>query len=157
MELKVLIIPKGKIFDKNGPEVINRELIGVMYEATSFLEREVKERTPHRTGHLARTIHAEVIEKGMPLIKGIVGHQAKYGDLVEKGTGIYGPRGQAFEIRPREKKALFWVGALHPVAKVVQKGFPGRFMFRRTLQESWPKIMKMFHDAGFKIAKGLSE
>jgi hypothetical protein len=144
LELKISVQTKGKIFKPEAAQIMHQALVNVMYEAVAFLEREVKERTPHRTGHLARTIHGEVIEKGMPLVKGVVGHQAKYGDFVERGTGVYGPSGRTFVIRLKEKK-------------VTQKGFPGRFMFKRALTEAWPRLRKMFDDAGFRIAKHLSE
>jgi len=167
MQLKVSIIPKGKIFDKEGPEVINQELIGVMYEATSFLEREIKKVTPTGVsgakGGLVSTVYGEVIEKGTPLIKGIVAHQSGYGDVIEKGR-------TAGKTWPPEGALLRWIevkmGKGEEEAKrlefvirrkIGQKGFPGAAMFENTFEKKWPVLKKMFDDAGFKIAKKISE
>ena len=89
-------------------------------------------------------------------MKGVVGHTSKYLDLVERGTGIYGPYGVSFIIRPKDKKALFWPGAEHPVGQVIQKGFPGRFMFENTLDLDWPQVEKMADNMGFKIAREIN-
>ena len=157
MELKVSVIQKGKIFKGKGPEIVNQNLTAAMYEATSFLEGEVKMRTPYRTGALQKTIHGEVKGKGTPITKGIVAHQSVYGDAVEKGTGIYGFKGREFIIRPKNAKALFWKGAKHPVKMVIQKGFPGRHMFENAFNENWVKIQKIFDRCGFEIARELNE
>jgi hypothetical protein len=156
MELKAVVSLKGKIFDGTAPEVIRKALLSAMYEATAFGEKKVKEKTPYRTGHLRSTIHGEVVEMGTP-VKGIVGHQCKYGDPVEVGTGIYGPRGQMITIVPKNKKALWWPGVGHPVRKVTQKGFRGRFMFKRTFIEDWEKLREIFDRAGFTIARELEK
>ena len=156
MELKATVSLKGAIFDGTAPEIIRKALESAMYEATAFLERQVREKTPVRTGHLRSTIHGEVIPFGTA-VKGIVGHQCKYGDLVEFGTGVYGPKGQAYTIVPKDKKALWWPGAKHPVGKVTQKGFPGRFMFTRTFTEDWAKLQAIFDNAGFNIVQELGK
>jgi hypothetical protein len=157
MELKVSIQTKGKIFEGKAPEIIRESLIAFMYEATQYLERRVKSRTPRRTGLGAQSIYGEVIQKGATMIKGVVGHTSKYLELVERGTGIYGPYGLSFVIRPKDKKALFWPGAAHPVGQVVQKGFPGRFMFENTIDLDWPAVERMADERGFEIAKRLDE
>ncbi len=76
MELKVSISAKGKIFEGKAPEIVRDTLEDTMYEAISFLEREVKLRTPigvyGAKGGLLSTIHGEVISKGESIIKGMV-------------------------------------------------------------------------------------
>lgn len=50
---------------------------------------------------------------------------------VHEGTGIHGPKGEPIEILPKNKKALYWPGADHPVARVLHPGQkPNRFVDR---------------------------
>jgi len=156
MELKVTITQKGAIFEGKAPEILQKALDEAMSEAVTFMEGRVKALTPRRTGLLAQSIHGE-IERGTPVVRGIVAHQSRYGDLVERGTGIYGPRGQEFIITPKDKKALFWPGAKYPVMKVVQQGFPGRHMFEQALNENFGELQEIFNRCGFEIARKLSE
>ena len=167
MDFKVSIETKGKIFEGKAPEIVREALTDVMYEATAFLEREVKARTPRgvfgASGGLVSTIHGEVVGKGTTAIKGIVGHMSKYGDVIEKGR-------TAGKTWPPEGVLLRWIELKIGVAdemarrlefvirrKIGQKGFPGAHMFERALKEGWPRLKKMFDDAGFKIARKLSE
>ena len=124
MELKVIIQAKGKIFDGRAPEIIRENLLAFMVEATQYLERRVKGRTPRRTGLGALSIHGEVINKGTTVIKGVVGHTSKYLDFVERGTGIYGPYGLSFVIRPKEKKLYFGLAPRIRSARSSRKDFP---------------------------------
>lgn len=167
MELKVSIQTKGKIFEGKAPEIIQQALTEVMYEATSFLEREVKARTPRgvfgASGGLVSTIHGEVVGKGTTAIKGIVGHMSVYGDVIEKGR-------TAGKTWPPEGVLLRWIelkiGVAEDMAKrlefvirrkIGQKGFPGAHMFERALREGWPRLKDMFEKAGFNITKKLNE
>jgi len=166
MELKVSITTKGKIFEGKAPEIVQDQLAAAMYEATSFLEREVKKRTPQGVfggaGGLLSTIHGEVVGKGTPVIKGIVAHGSAYGDVIEKGR-------RAGKTWPPEGALLRWIevkmGLPEETAKrlefvirrkIGQKGFPGAHMFENALQEGWPKLKDMFDRAGFEIARELN-
>lgn len=167
MELKVSVTQKGKIFEGKAPEIIKQNLTGAMYEATSFLEKEVKRRTPvgvfGAQGGLLSTIHGEVIGKGTPIMKGIVGHQSKYGDVIEKGRS-------AGKTWPPEGTLLRWIEMKLGVEgaearrlefiirrKIGKKGFPGRFMFEESLKQGWPVLQKIFDHYGFEIARELNE
>ncbi len=167
MELKVSISAKGKIFEGKAPEIVRDILEDTMYEATSFLEREVKLRTPigvyGAKGGLLSTIHGEVISKGESIIKGIVGHQSLYGDVIEKGRTA----GKAW---PPEGALLRWIEVKLGVAgeqakrlefvirrKIGQKGFPGAHMFEKTLDETWPRLKEIFDRGGFEIARELNQ
>jgi len=166
MELKVSITQKGKIFEGQAPEIVNKAMTLAMYEATSFLEREVKKRTPQGVGGakggLMSTIYGEVIGPGMPLVKGIVAHQSKYGDVIEKGR-------TAGKAMPPEGVLIRWIqvkmGLSEPEAKRVefvirrkigQKGFPGAHMFEKGLMENWTKLQEIFDRCGFEIARELN-
>jgi len=167
MELKVSIETKGKIFEGKAPEIIQEALTEVMYEATAFLEREVKLRTPRgvfgTAGGLVSTIHGEVMGKGTAAIKGIVGHGSVYGDVIEKGR-------TAGKTWPPEGVLIRWIelkiGVAEDMArrlefvirrKIGQKGFPGAHMFEKALKEGWPKLKEMFDRVGFRITKKLNE
>lgn len=167
MELKLSITAKGKIFEGKAPEVIQKKLNRAMTLAVMFLEREVKLRTPvgvfGAQGGLQGSIHGEIQGRGTPFVKGIVGHTSKYGDVIEKGRTA----GKAW---PPEGALLRWIevkfGVSEKVAKRIEfpirakignKGFPGTYMFEISLDKNWSKIQKMFDEAGFNIARELSE
>jgi hypothetical protein len=63
------------------------------------------------TGHLKSSIR---VHKSGPTSRRIHAH-APYAAFVELGT-------RAHVIRPNSKKALYWPGARHPVAKVIHPG-----------------------------------
>jgi len=167
MELKVSITAKGKIFEGKAPEVIQKKLDSAMYSAVMLLEREVKFRTPvgvfGAQGGLQGSIHGEVQGRGTPVVKGIIGHQSKYGNVIEKGR-------RAGKSWPPEGSLLRWIevkfGVSEKVAKMIEfpirakigkKGFEGAHMFEKGLEANWPKIQKMFDKAGFEIARELGE
>jgi len=167
MELKVSITTKGAIFEGKAPEIVQKALGDVMYEATTFLEREVKKLTPvgvfGASGGLVSTIHGEVEGKGTPLVKGIVASSSVYGEVIEKGR-------RAGKTWPPEGALLRWIEMKMGVPeeqakrlefvirrKIGQKGFPGAAMFETALKQGWPRLNKIFDNAGFKIAKALNE
>ena len=166
MELKVSITTQGKIFDGKGPEIVQRNLEDFLYEATMFLEAEVKKGTPTgvfgASGGLLSTIHGEVVEKGSPTVKGIVGHQSIYGDVIEMGR-------RAGKAWPPEGVLLRWIEMKMGVdavqakrlefvirRKIGQKGFPGAHMFQNAFERGWPKLVTMADKKGFDIAKELN-
>ena len=167
MELKVSVTTQGKVFEGKATEVIREALTNVMYEATSFLEGEVRKRTPTgvfgASGGLVSTIHGEVAGKGTPVMKGVVGHQSAYGDVIEKGR-------RAGKTWPPEGALLRWIEMKMGVPgeaakslefvirrKIGQKGFAGVHMFENALKENWNKLETMFDRAGFNIARNLNE
>ena len=92
-----------------------------------------------------------------------MGHQSKYGDVIEKGR-------TAGKKWPPEGVLLRWIevklGVEDKVAKQLEfvirrkigkKGFPGVDMFERALNENWPKLQEIFDHCGFDIARGLNE
>lgn len=167
MDLKVSITAKGKIFEGKAPEVMQKRLEDVLYEATQFLEREVKKRTPIGVygagGGLVSTIYGEVIGKGTSVMKGIVGTQSPYGEVIEKGR-------RAGKAWPPEGVLLRWIEKKIGIdasqakglefairRKIGKKGFPGVYMFEKAFKENYSKLERMFDRAGFDIARELSE
>jgi hypothetical protein len=167
MELKATISARGTMFDGRAPEIIRRDLLAVMHEATSFLERGVRDKTPQGVfgmeGGLRASIHGEVLEHGTSAI-GIVAHgKGTYGDVVEHGR-------RPGQKMPPEGTLLRWVeiktGLTGKPAKSVEflirrkigkEGFEGVHMFERTWDESQGKLQQMFNRAGFNIAFHLTE
>lgn len=78
---------------------------------------EIKKETPVKTGRLRNSITLK--QEGDTFI---IGTNVNYAEAVELGVGPY-------EITPKDKKALYWKGAAHPVKRVKHPGFDGRFMF----------------------------
>lgn len=71
----------------------------------------------------SRDHYEKVTEDGMES-----GSQHRLAPIHEFGTGIYGSKGQPFEIKPRNGKALRFMGANGPVfaRKVMNPGVPSR-------------------------------
>ncbi|MDU2066630.1 MAG: hypothetical protein E6713_17565 [Sporomusaceae bacterium] len=66
-----------------------------------------------RTGNLERAVDFNVNDKGDNGVEGKVlidENVAPYGKFVHPGTGIYAGR-SAWQVRPRQKKSLRWVGS----------------------------------------------
>ena len=57
----------------------------------------------------------------------------QYARYVQEGTGIHGPEGRPYVIRPVNRRALYWPGAYHPVKMVVHPGMrPNPYVTRAT-------------------------
>ncbi len=82
---------------------------------------------PVRTGRLRDSIATYISGR----LKGGLRYGAPYTKHLHHGTGLYGPSGRMIVIRPRNKKALFWPGAAHPVSIVRQKGIKPMDFVRR--------------------------
>lgn len=161
---------KGAIFAGKGPEIIQSEILAFMYEATAFLERKVKEniREAGRVGvggakgGLLSAIHSEV-QKGVPVIRGVIAHQSKYGDVIEKGRTAgktWPPEGALLRwmmlkmgLGETEAKRLEFVVR----RKIGRKGFPGIHMFEKAWTRYLPQVRAMADAHGLKLAERLSE
>jgi len=90
MPITIEISKRGGIFQGQTQRIVNRALTSAITETVTFLEREVKERTPvgfhgNRGAGLKQTIFGEVTKKGTRFVKGVVSHTSKYGNVIEKG------------------------------------------------------------------------
>jgi hypothetical protein len=164
LNIRATVTMKGKIFEGKGAGVIEEQLTSGITEAVAFLEGLVKHYTPQGVygaqGGLLSTIHGEV-EKGVPVVKGIVGHMKPYGDVIEKGRTV----GKAMPpagilIRWIEKK----MGVDEQTAagiefavrrKIGAEGFEGAQMFEEGFDEGWPTVERIFDQRGFEIARRL--
>lgn len=167
MDIKATVTARGPVFEGKAPEILNRALAAAMDEATLLLEGEVKKRTPQGVfgakGGLLSTIHGEVEGRGTPVVKGIIGTQSKYGEVVEKGR-------RPGQKMPPEGTLLRWIEVkmgLDAVAarkieyvvrrKIGKKGFPGAHMFEAAFDLNFVKLQEIFDRYGFAIARKLDE
>jgi HK97 gp10 family phage protein len=113
------------------------------------IQSNVRSRAPHRTGTLQRSVLTQV-----DYPDGMVTVSEKYGEYIEKGTGIYGPTGS--RITPKNAKALsFTVGGQRVFAKSV-KGMKARPFFAPAVEESAQYITAQFVKVIDIITNGLA-
>jgi hypothetical protein len=139
---------------KQAPEIAAPILQRALSASQAILAKyTVKGIVPWRTGFLAQTFRAELatgVLRWFPT--------ASYAPYVEYGTGIYGTGpGATHEpivIRPKNKKALYWNGAEHPVRQVTNPGqHPNPFMERiiehaqSDIDETFGTALKQITDA----------
>jgi HK97 gp10 family phage protein len=79
------------------------------------VQNEARRLAPVDTGRLRSSIVHRVEERGARFYDVSVGTNVNYAEDVEKGT-------RPHRIYPRKKKALYWPGAMHPVAYVDHPG-----------------------------------
>lgn len=111
-----------------------------MVNLISDVEARAVKLAPVRTSNLANAITNSTTPDGL-MSRLFVTDAAPYAKYVHDGTGIYGPHKQKIIILPKDKKALFWPGAKHPVKKVVQKGIKGNPFFKKALREIKPSAL----------------
>lgn len=111
-----------------------------MVNLISDVEARAVKLAPVRTSNLANAITNTVAPDGL-MARLFVTNAAPYAKYVHEGTGLYGPHKQKIVIMPKNKKALFWPGAKHPVRKVEQKGIKGNPFFKKALREIKPSAL----------------
>lgn len=114
-----MIMPK--LTAENIEKIMKEELAKVAFR----IQRAARNNAPIDTGRLKGSIDVVFEDNGK---KAIIGTNVKYAQAVEFGA-------KAHTIRPKNKKALFWKGAKHPVKSVNHPGFRGRFYLTRAFQE----------------------
>ena len=174
MELQATITLKGHLFDGKYPEIVRKQLIAFMYEATAFLEQKVKANLPTELDGLSRgigvggtvnglyaSIHGEPIDRGGPIIRGVVAHASMYGDIIERGR-------EAGRSMPPSGVLIGWMekklGMSEKEAiskefifrrKIGQKGFPGIHMFERAFNEGFSQLQSIAEKYCIEIVKAL--
>lgn len=129
-------------------------------ESTILVNNAAIENAPRKFGNLKRSIHPAVNMtlgkfSGKIIQDSMV---AKYGKMVEEGTGIYHEPDsrQPWVITPKNKKALaFKVGGeLIIRKKVIVKGQKAQFFMKRALEDNKGKIHEKMQ---YKINKVIQE
>ena len=104
-----------------------------MINLVEDLEARAVKLAPVRTSNLVNSITSSVSADGK---KGILKATAPYSVFVHEGTGLYGPHKEMILIKAKNKKALFWPGAAHPVKSVKIKGQKANPFFLRAIKET---------------------
>jgi hypothetical protein len=103
-----------------------------------------KDTVPWRTGFLVQTFRAEVTTGMLRWFP-----TANYAPYVEFGT-------KPHVIEPREKKALYWPGADHPVKRVNHPGTAPNPFMERIVQAATPDINATFGSALTQIITAIA-
>ncbi len=103
-----------------------------------------------KTGTLQRDIRGIVEEAGE---RGRVGTNISYALDVHEGTGLYGPKKRPIAIKARNKKALFWKGAEHPVRSVKSPGMRGIPFLREGMALSRDSIDALLRREGEQMLR----
>ncbi|BDR81024.1 hypothetical protein [Clostridium tetani] len=112
---------------------INRKKAGMYALCNMFasnLENKVKEDAnwKDRTGHARQALHSGV-ESENNSYSIYLSHGVEYGEILEEGS-------KPHVIIPKNKRALYWKGAAHPVKKVNHPGTKGFKTIENTLEGS---------------------
>jgi hypothetical protein len=100
-----------------------------MINAVTTVEALARKDAPVKRSNLANSGSSKVEDDGD---KGIITFSAPYAGYVHEGTGLYGPH--KTKIVPKNKKALYWPGAAHPVRAV--KGMHGKPFLRNAAEKA---------------------
>lgn len=112
-----------------------------MINLVEDIEARAVKKTPVKTSNLVNSITSYISDKGL---SATIKATAPYAKFVHDGTGLYGPLKKEIVITAKNKKALFWPGARHPVKSVRQKGMKPRPFFQLAINEINPQ--KVFED-----------
>ncbi|MCB0261358.1 MAG: HK97 gp10 family phage protein, partial [Calditrichaeota bacterium] len=114
-------------------------------KTAAAIEAEAVRRAPKATEELSRQIFTQHRGSGFDT-EAIVKSPARYSIFVHEGTGIYGPFGAP--IIPKNKQALYWPGAAHPVKSV--KGMRPRPFLKEAFDEKGPLLRKFVFGDNFR-------
>lgn len=112
----------------NAKPLVNQAL----HTSASLTQKNIREESPVKTGSLSRSIQYQV---NYP--SATVETQEKYGSMVESGT-------RPHLIVPKNKKALFWKGAMNPYKAVHHPGTKANPFFQRGVDKSEKGILDIF-------------
>lgn len=120
-------------------DYINRKLAGthvIVLNVSGIIETEAKRNAywKDRTSHARQSMHSGVEGRGRDMVL-YLSHGVKYGGALEEGTAPH-------VIRPKNKKALFWPGAAHPVKKVNHPGTKAYPIIEDTLKANKARLIK---------------
>ena len=135
-EIKVKGLDKLQGSIRKNPKVVFEELSRAVKTSVNLIRPIMRSETPVGETHkLSGNIQARSAG-----LKGEVGPNLQitpYAWYVHEG---YGP----FTIRPKQKKALWWPGAKHPVKKVEHPGYAGNPFVERTFDRIKEPVEKVF-------------
>ncbi len=167
MNLSIRVDTSGAILEGKAPAIIQADLDRFVTAATMYLTAEVKKRTPQGVsgaqGGLLSTIQSEVTGRGTPLIKGMVTHGSRYGDVIEKGrTAGKGMPPKGSLVRWLEVKLGLSEQQARRIEFVVRRkigrrGFEGAHMFEKAVTGNLDRLEAMAEKEGLAIAVELDK
>lgn len=117
---------------------------GALQNSVTLTQKNIREEAPHKTGALQRSILTTISYPGAS-----VQTQEKYGAFVEDGT-------KAHVIMPKNKKALFWKGAMNPYKVIHHPGTKANPFFARGVQKSETGILEQFTKVIERLVKEMA-
>ena len=116
----------------------------VCENVAATMERHAKDNAPwkDRTAHARQSINGRCTANGN-IITMTIAHGVRYGQYLEMGTPPH-----IITVRPKNKKALFWPGATHPV-KLARVPHPG--------SRPYPAVAPAAEEGARKLRQALSE
>lgn len=121
----------------NAIDSINRKKAGMFILCNTFasnLENQAKQSAnwKDRTSHARQGINGESLKEGNHF-RISLSHGVEYGEILEKGS-------KPHIIRPKNKQALYWRGASHPVKFVNHPGTKGFKTLETTVESNISNI-----------------
>ena len=129
---------------------LNRKKAGtyaLLKNWSGHLESTAKINAPwtDRTGNTRQGLNSDVEDNGEELVL-FLAHSQQTGEYLEEGTGLHGPKHKKYVIRPKDKKALFWDGARHPVKEIHHPGMKSKPVIEPTLNDNLESIKQTIRD-----------
>lgn len=147
MEFKVEIVGLDQLVARlrQAPQIAAPILQRALSASQAILAKyTIKGIVPWRTGFLAQTFRAEMSTGMLRWFP-----TASYAPYVEFGT-------KPHVIVPKDKKALYWPGAAHPVMRVNHPGTKPNPYMERIVAASTPEINAMFGTALAQITAAIA-
>jgi hypothetical protein len=173
MEVRVRISVSGPLLTGKAESIIKAQQEAAITEMIMFLLPKIKALTPQGVygaqGGLLESIQPDLATKGMPVFKGVIATDSKYGVVVEKGRlagkgippkflgdGTTLTIGRWLEVKlglsAKEAQRIEFVVR----RKIGQKGFPGAHMFEKGLNDNWSMLQTIAQNYGLQLAKELT-
>lgn len=135
IDVKISNIKQIKAAFRRSPAVMTKELNTAIRKTVLVIRGRSVRNAPARTGRLRSSAYTSYA----PLM-GEIGFKANYALFVHEGT-------KAHMILPLTKKALWWKGANHPVARVRHPGTRANPFLKRAVTESQGDVDRYFKEA----------
>lgn len=129
----------------NGPAILTQELTKAVTRGQIIVQNDARRRVRVRTGRLKNAIvFKPAIRVGDAIIGQVGVYNVVYAKGLEEGTGPH-------VIYPKNKRALYWPGARHPVAYVNHPGTKPYPYLKPALMENRQQIAAEI-DRGVQVA-----
>ena len=141
--IEIPFIDRFKDLLKQAPEVTMREMRAAADRSLTRLQKRERQEMPRRSGKMASSVQKRIEGMG-----GRVGPRIFYAPYVHDGT-------KPHTILPRNKKALWWPGAAHPVRRVQHPGTKPNPFVERTLKGEKVAVKNEYVKAGERILQSI--